>query len=92
MLLFWQLFVWGRTNLFLLCYIEYYFYLFLCVVDKLVAIEDEERKITFGFLAEPGWFIKPVSEFSYDYFLKFKGILIMPTQYHYHTLNKGVKS
>jgi hypothetical protein len=38
----------------MLCYIEYYFYLILCIVDKLIAVEDEERKVAYGLLKEPG--------------------------------------
>lgn len=81
MYFFWQFFVWGRTNLFMLCYIEYYFYLILCIVDKLIIVEDEERKVAYGLIKEPGWFINPISDVTYEHFLKFKGISIFSSEF-----------
>jgi hypothetical protein len=53
----------------------------LCIVDKFVLVEDEERTVAYGLLKEPGWFINPISDATYEYFLKFKGISILPAQF-----------
>jgi hypothetical protein len=35
-------------------YVEYYFYLVLCIVDRVIRVEDEERKVAYGLVKEPG--------------------------------------
>jgi hypothetical protein len=55
--------------------------LILCIIDKFIAVEDEERKVAYGLVKEPGWFINPILNESYEHFLKFRGISIMPTQF-----------
>ena len=72
----------------MLCYIEYYFYLILCIVDKLIAVEDEERKVAYGLLKEPGWFINPISYATYEHFLKFKGISVLPAEFYEFFIKK----
>lgn len=50
---FWKGLIQTRVNLFLLGYIEYYFYNLVRIVDKLVLVEDEERLLFAGSRKDP---------------------------------------